>query len=98
MSNAKDKWETFSKWRKQLDRYITDCYKSDSNATHKSMAVRAAMTPFMDHKWKDLVQDKLDKATTVKEMDKIMADEIDVIWPNYKKTEIIFPVQARKSR
>ena len=39
------------------------------------------MTSFMDQKWKDLVQDKLDKATTVKQMDEIMEEEMDVIWP-----------------
>ena len=99
MYNSKDELETYSKGRKQLDKYITYCYKSDSNATQKAMAVRAAMMSFMDQKWKDLVQEKLDKATTVKEMNKIMADEMDVIWPKYKKKpETIFPVQTRKSR
>ena len=62
----------------------------DLNATEKPKAVRAAMTAFMDQDWKDLVQDKLEKATTVAEMNKIMATEMNVIWPNTKDRSYTF--------
>ena len=55
------------------------------------------MTAFMDQKWKDLVQEKLEKATTVAEMNKIMAEEMDVIWPKYKRRKLYFQSKQEKS-
>ena len=96
MSSSEKDWESFSKWRKGIDRYVPDCYKSDSNAIRKPQCVRAAMTSYMDEKWKDLVKVRLDKATSVKQMDEVMAAEMDVIWPKYKKTKAAFPIKTRQ--
>ena len=54
------------------------------------------MTSYMDQKWKDLVQMKLDKATSVKQMDEIMAAEMDVIWPKYRKRKLLFQSKQDK--
>ena len=98
MSSSEKEWETFSKWRKGIDRYVTDCYKSDSNAIRKPQCVKAAMTSYMDQKWKDLVQVRLDKATSVKQMDEVMAVEMDVIWPKYKKNESYYSNQSKTKK
>ena len=82
MSSAEKDWESYSNWRKGIDRYVSDCYKSDTNATKKLQCVRPAMTSYMDQKWKDVVQRKLDKATSVKQLDNIMSEAMAVIWQN----------------
>ena len=35
------------------------------------------MTSYMDQKWRDAVQKKLDKAISVKELDEIMQEQMD---------------------
>ena len=54
------------------------------------------MTSYMDQKWKDVFQKKLDNATTVKEMDKIMQEAMDVIWPKYRKLKLLFQSKQDK--
>ena len=65
--NASEKhWCNYSNWRKGIKRYVSDSYKGDTNAMNKVQCVRSAMTSYMDQKWRDPVQKKLDKATPVK--------------------------------
>ena len=96
MSSAEKDWESYSNWRKGIDIYVSDCYKSDTNAKKKLQCVRPAMTSYMDQKWKDIVQKKLDNATTVKQMDKIMSEAMDVIWPKYRKRKLLFQTKQDK--
>ena len=87
--NQKINGRLFYKWRKQLDAYVEDCYKTDPNAKHKPMAVRTSMTGFIDQDWRDMVQDKLKAVKTVVEV-----DEINTLWPK----KILLSGQSRNVR
>ena len=44
MNAAEKHWCSYSNWRKGMDRYVSDCYKGDTNAKKKVQCVRPAMT------------------------------------------------------